>query len=416
VSTSVDARTRLLGPTEPVDPARFWEHTWPEALARHGARAALDAERMSVEPLAIAVGERAWTLRLGANGLEAAAGVGAKRIVALDGPAFSDWVEERKTAMGLAIADRLAGDPASRHAFSLWDPVLRSALDGRGIHREGEVPLRAADGSQLDLAQRFRLGEDDAEAAHFLAEAGFLLLEGVFDESEIARLDADLAAAVAAARPEDGESWWATQAGSGRYPCRVLNFQRRSALLRELFDDRRYRAIGALLDDGHVPGDSFGEHFGDPSAEGLSKRLESVEGLVCLPWHKDCERGGHSRFCSSITVGICLTPVDEDHGGLDVLAGSHRAHVPRDRVEAVDLPVATLRAARGDITLHLSCALHRSTHPQRAERRVIYTGFALPLRAGDTAHGADRVALEAERARIGDASEAGSREGASAAR
>ena len=46
----------------------------------------------------------------------------------------------------------------------------------------------------------------------------------------------------------------------------------------------------------------------------------------------------------------------------------------------------TLQAERGDLTVHLSCALHRSTHPASAERRVVYTGFALssPRRRGRT--------------------------------
>ena len=84
-------------------------------------------------------------------------------------------------------------------------------------------------------------------------------------------------------------------------------------------------------------------------------------------------------FCCGLTIGICLTPVDLAHGGLDVVAGSHRAHIARRQVDrGLDLPVATLRAERGDVTVHVSCALHRSTHPESAERRVIYTGFALP--------------------------------------
>jgi ectoine hydroxylase-related dioxygenase (phytanoyl-CoA dioxygenase family) len=143
----------------------------------------------------------------------------------------------------------------------------------------------------------------------------------------------------------------------------------------------------------------------DITAEGLLKRVNSVDGLVCLPWHKDCDRGGHSMFCSGMTIGICLTPVDEAHGGLDVIAGSHRANIARTQVDrTLDLPRVTLRAARGDITVHMSCELHRSTHPATQERRVAYTGFALPPRAGDE-HAADaQPRLRRERAAIGDPS------------
>jgi len=143
--------------------------------------------------------------------------------------------------------------------------------------------------------------------------------------------------------------------------------------------------------------------FSDVTAEGLTKRVDSVEGLVCLPWHKDCERGGHSMFCSGLTVGICLTPVDDAHGGLDVVAGSHRANIARAQVDrGLDLPAVTLRADRGDLTVHKSCTLHRSTHPASLERRVAYTGFALPPRAGDAHAESAQPRLRKERSAIGD--------------
>ena len=263
--------------------------------------------------------------------------------------------------------------------------------------------LRGLDGAPLDLDQRFRLGERPAEAAHFLAEAGFLLLEGVFTTDEIDAIDADLAGAVDAARPADGRSWWASTDSGEQYPCRILDFAEQSATLRDLFTDARYLAVGELLGDGHRPGDPFGEHFADVTAEGLVKKVGSVDGLVCLPWHKDCQRGGHSMYCSGLTVGICLTPVDEAHGGLDVMAGSHRANIAGVQVDrGLDLPSVSLRADRGDLTVHMSCALHRSTHPVSRERRVAYTGFALPPRPGDHHGEGGQQRLRRERAAVGD--------------
>ena len=218
-------------------------------------------------------------------------------------------------------------------------------------------------------------------------------------------VDADLRAAVETARPGDGTSWWASTGSGEAYPCRILDFAQQSPALRDLIAGKRYISIGDLLGDGHRPGDPFGEHFADVTAEGLLKRVDSVDGLVCLPWHKDCDRGGHSMFCSGLTIGVCLTPVDEDHGGLDVMAGSHRANIARAQVDrGLDLPAVTLRAERGDVTVHMSCALHRSTHPTRQERRVAYTGFALPPRPGD-GHAEDAQAgLRRDRAAIGDSS------------
>ena len=214
----------------------------------------------------------------------------------------------------------------------------RAALRARRARR---VPARrrrrcaALDGAPLDLDQRFRLGERPAEAAHFLAEAGFLLLHGRVHRRRDGR---------GRRRPRPGRRrrrarrrrrrGGPRRAPGERYPCRILDFARQSrGAARRCSTTPRFLAIGELLGDGHRPGDPFGEHFAEVTAEGLVKRVESVEGLACLPWHKDCDRGGHSMFCSGLTIGICLTPVDDAHGGLDVIAGSHRANIARAQVD-----------------------------------------------------------------------------------
>jgi hypothetical protein len=400
---SIDTRTRSVGGARRVDPADFFAGPWVAALERNGARAALDAESLGLPPLALVVDGDAFTIRRRGNVLEAVAGDQAGGLrVTLDRDAFGDLVAEERTALGLVVGGRVEGDPESNNAFCAWDPVFRSVLDGRAVYRPGSVTLHERDGTPLDLDRRFRLGDDDDRAAHFLAEAGFALVRDVFTEDEMDAVDADLARAVDDASPDDGTSWWAATRDGERYPCRILDFADRSPALRALIDDPRFLAIGELLGDGHRPGDPFGEHFADVTAEGLLKRVDSVEGLVCLPWHKDCDRGGHSMFCSGLTIGICLTPVDEAHGGLDVVAGSHRANIARAQVErGLDLPAVTLRAERGDLTVHTSCTLHRSTHPTARERRVAYTGFALPPRPGDR-HAVDaQPRLRRERSAIG---------------
>jgi hypothetical protein len=400
---SVDARTRPVNATGPADPASFFDEEWLEASAHRGVRAAEDAARLGLPPITIGVDAAAWTLVPRAETIDVVPGAAdANLSVALDSAAFADLFCERRTALGLVIAGRVEGDPNSNDAFCAWDPVLRSLLDGRPVYVPSDVSLRSIDGSPLDPDQQFRLGESKAEAAHFLAEAGFLLLQDVFTEAEMDAVDADLKSAAGVARPDDGTSWWARTRTGGSYPCRILDFAQKSPALLTLIADDRFTSIGDLLEDGHLPGDPFGEHFAEVTAEGLVKRVDSVDGLVCLPWHKDCDRGGHSMFCSGLTIGICLTPVDEDHGGLDVMAGSHRANIARAQIdETLDLPVVTLRAGRGDVSVHLSCTLHRSTHPTSRERRVAYTGFALPPRPGDERPADDQYGLQRERAAIG---------------
>ena len=406
LTSRVDIRTRPVGVTPSIDPDDFWAGPWNEAIKRNGDRANSDARYLALPPIAIAVGERVWTLRRGVDTLEVVPGCESSSLrVAIDEDAFSELMQEQRTALGLVIGDRVVAEPMANALFCAWDPVLRSVLDGRGVYRAGDVTLQSTDGTALDLDQQYRLGESVDDAAHFLAEAGFLVLQNVFTEAEMDAVDADLARAVEDARPDDGTSWWATTRAGDQYPCRIIDFAQRSDALRDLLADPRFLAIGEVLNEGHQPGDPFGEHFSEVTAEGLLKRVDSVEGLACLPWHKDCDRGGHSMYCSGLTVGICLTPVDKAHGGLDVMAGSHRANIARAQVDrGLDLPSISLRANRGDASVHMSCALHRSTHPVSRERRVAYTGFALPQQGGGRPADTSQSRLQRERAAIGDPS------------
>ena len=174
---SVDTRSRPIGESRAVDAATFWATEWKRAVAQNGERAASEAKRLDLPPLAIAVDGNVWTLRQRHRTLEVVPGGDTTTLrVTLGSDAFGDFVDERRTAIGLIVAGRVDGDGDSNAAFFAWDAVFRSGLDGRGVYRPGDVTLRALDGSPLDLDQSFRFGERSAEAAHFLAEAGFLRL------------------------------------------------------------------------------------------------------------------------------------------------------------------------------------------------------------------------------------------------
>jgi ectoine hydroxylase-related dioxygenase (phytanoyl-CoA dioxygenase family) len=113
--------------------------------------------------------------------------------------------------------------------------------------------------------------------------------------------------------------------------------------------------------------------------EALVKPLGVVDGISDLPWHKDCSLGRHSYDCSGITTGISVTGADENSGQLAVVAGSHRANLQPNFIHPyLDLPQISLPTETGDVTVHLSCTLHMSNPPSVSERRVLYTGFALP--------------------------------------
>ena len=98
-----------------------------------------------------------------------------------------------------------------------------------------------------------------------------------------------------------------------------------------------------------------------------------------------------------MTVGISVTGADARVGP----AACRRRIAPCARCgrrstasTAPTSPPSPLPTRTGDITVHLSCTLHQSQPPVERERRVLYTGFRLPLRGTD----AEREALERLRA------------------
>lgn len=386
-----------------MDPSAFFGGELPERLLTTGEAAARSARRGRLPPLALEIEGARWTLVPSSDSLEVQDTVPENAVrVRLDPDSFSALIEDHKSTLGLSIAGRielLQGEGA--HLVG-WDPVLRSAIDGRPAYQPGSISLTDESGAPLDVRRRFRLEDSPAQMQTFLAEAGFLALESVFTEQEMAGVLEDLERAEAAARPDDGTSWWVRTSRGEHRPSRILNFFRQSKSLQELAAGDRFRALGALGGEGHVHSDSFGEHFAEPTAEGLMKPVGVSEGIADLGWHKDCARGGHSRFCCGLTIGIALTPADEESGELRVVAGSHRANlVGAGLAEDVDLPVVSLPAKTGDVSIHCSCTLHEARPPRTKERRVVYTGFGLPPKFADDDLPADRASLERERADIG---------------
>lgn len=392
---SVDQRTRVDGPRTPVHAEAFFADL-PSLLDEHYGLIGPGLEWLRPRPLAIETPEGAWTMEAVGDRVEVRPGVrdDASHVRLASGQ-FEDLVDDQQTFMAWFSAG-LLDQPAGRLEDLLdWWLVLRAAIDGRAIYTPGSITLGQADGSPLDFHRTFRPDDDPEEMRSFLEEAGFLHIGGLFTADEMATVSADMDAAAPTYDPDDGRSWWARTADGTNRLVRMQGFDHHSAITADLLDDDRYRTLGDISGDGHV----FGEKRADNRIEALVKPIGVVEGISDVPWHKDCSLGRHSYECCSMTVGISVTGADQASGQLRVVAGSHRALVwPAFVRRNADLPLIDLPTQTGDVTVHLSCTTHMAQPPVEHERRVMYTGFSLPVR--------DRAAAGAARARLREVREA----------
>jgi hypothetical protein len=399
--TSIDFRTRFQGDAVALDPSAFVREGLAAALDARGAEAGRAALRLGLVPLTFDVEGEPFTFDVADAArlvVRRSRGDGSL-IVSLDRAAFSDLMQDVASTFGLQMTGRAAVTRGALADFIAWEPVLRCLLDGRPVYEPGAVTLRDRAGAPLDLQRSFTLADPREELGHFLAEAGYLHIRGMFAEEEMRAVSGELDAAIAQARRDDGASWWA-RTGSGEwYPSRILGFNLKSPSLRELLHGERFRALASCTGDELVQRDP---DVGD-SAEGLLKKIGVVEGISDVSWHKDCSMGDHSRRCCGLTVGISVTGAGRENGELGVVAGSHRASVALLGVEGVDLPRVPLPTRTGDVTVHCSCTLHMSRPPVSAERRVVYTGFNLAPRPADRIPPADLAELRRQRAALNDA-------------
>jgi hypothetical protein len=374
---SIDHRTRRHVDVETLSRDQIFDSLLPEAADRNGHLAARGIRRNSLGSLAFEVDGRALTLREGDGELSLEEGsTGVDTRAALGEDALSDLVQDVKSAMGLAMNARAEIYGKGISGWVAWEPVFRALFDGRPVYENGSVEMLDRQGRPLELDRAFTLDDDRDELAAFFQEAGFLHIRGVFTKDEMEAVAADLDAALAVAEKEDGASWWAANSAGVDLPVRILYFQERSALLRELLADDRLQWLAELTGDGHKGGAM--------TAEGLIKPLDIVSGLSDLPWHKDCGQGGHSYLCNSMTVGISVTGASRRTGALGVVPGSHRANIQTARLDPnLDLAPRMLETQTGDITIHCSDTLHRSHRPEDGPRKVVYTGFRLPPKQGD---------------------------------
>ena len=373
---SVDHRCRLHVDEVALSADAALDEAIPAGLALHGALAGRGVTYTRLPPLGFDVGERQATLVVDGDTLTLLDGLEHAGVVAsLADDALSDLIQDRQSTMGLAMTSRVKIERGSLDDWIRWEPPLRALFEGRPVHESGAVTMIDVDGAPLDLDRRFTLDDDLDEMHHFLAQAGFLHLRGVFDPDEMAAIETDIDASIAAAADADPEYWWCTNADGEQVAVRSLNFQEKSAAVRATLADERLTWLRDLTGDGHRA---------PTTCEGLVKPLDIVQGLSDLPWHKDCGQGLHSYKCNSLTVGISVTGADRVSGALGVVPGSHRANtVASMRDKDLDLPSRLLETTTGDLTVHCSDTLHRAYPPSAHPRKVVYTSFTLPPLPGD---------------------------------
>jgi hypothetical protein len=377
---TIDLRTRDDVDVETIDITDFFEGQLPDLAAERSALAVPGARELGVRPLTVETAAGSWTLSI--DGEKVRVDAGSRRgsaTVRLDESEVTDIVHDRRTPMTLLAAGTLDMPAGELGDFLDWWVVLRSLLDARAVHTAGDVTFTERDGGDFDLHRSFSVDDDPAELAYYLGEAGYLHLNEVFTPAEMAQVSDDMDAALPRYHDGDGRSWWATTADGEARAVRLQHFQEESAATAALLEDDRLLRLATLTGDGHVPRKQGGNKI-----EALVKPIGVVKGISDLPWHKDCSLGRHSSHCCSLTVGISVTGADERSGQLGVVAGSHRALVqPAFFRDSWGLPAIPLPTRTGDVTVHCSCTLHMSQAPVDRERRVMYTDFVLPPRAGD---------------------------------
>lgn len=352
-----------------LDFDHFHEVELPRRLAGGHARAAApglaDAHPLG---LRIAGTDRVWTYvpRPGATPsiLLERGDTSAATVVTLSLHAWSGLVHDVESPPSLLYHGEVDDVRGDGMGFVRWEALLRAMYTGRPVYDAARVDLRDRRGAPLDPAQGFASDDDPAEMAHFLREAGYLLVKQVFSRDEVARFRAAADALHAAARPGDQQSWWGRNRAGDAVLCRVLSAAVQPAL-RGLERDPRILRLVALADQKLVPKAGLDER---DRVTVLWKNPGVSEGLSDLPWHRDCGMGGHASMCPTIVGSVFLEANTPETGALRFLPGSWRASYRFADASAPDAQIGVLVPAEpGDLTIHYGDGWHAAPPPTREQ-------------------------------------------------
>jgi hypothetical protein len=328
--------------------------------------------------LTLVVDGEAWTYATTAGVLTVEPGDHGTVAVAMDAAAFGDLLAERWSIFGLLYSGRVEVQRGSLEHFARWEPALAHLWFGRPRYDDAaRASLVDASGAPLDVTRSFRLDDgDDAEAIHFLRTAGFAVLRGVYTAAEVELFRDEIARLRTTATPDDGRSWWATDASGAEVCCRLTYLSLQSEVFARLHDDPRLQRLaswhGAPLRPSPDRLDGYAV---------VIKNADVVQGLSDLPWHRDCGMGGHAVMCPTLNIGIQLARADAASGQLRFLAGSHHhTNQPFEVDRHPEWPVVPVVAEPGDVTVHYAHVLHVAPPPTApdAARMTLYVGFNNP--------------------------------------
>ncbi len=376
----LDRRTRRDEDRRHITPEEFFRQEFPGLAAKHGHLAASGMRALGTPPLAVEVGGSTWTILPAGTTVDVQPGAAEGAVIVTLTPSqFSDWVQNQMTFNGFSVARDLHFRNGLLTDVSTWDSLWIALLEGWPVTAD-TLTFLDRHGAPLDLATAFTPDADPADIAHFLREAGYLHLKGWLDPDDMARIVADMDRALPDYQEGDRKSWWATVKDGTRHCVRMQEFVERSPATEKILSGETWARLCSI-----VGGQDKLEvkRAQGRIIEALFKPVGVVSGPSDVPFHRDCHLGRHAYTCSSMTIGIALTPTRKENGCLQVIAGSHRVAMPVEIAKARPyLPVVPLPTEAGDLTIHLSCTLHESLPPVFAERRVMYTGLRLAPQAG----------------------------------
>ncbi len=232
---SVDVRTRVDSDQRAVDASAFFRDELPGLLDARHALIAPAAATVSLRDICIETDAEPWTLTYREEGVSVAPGHRGQAHVRLTGEQLTDIVNDQSTPIALMSNGLLDMPAGGLPDFLNWWLVLRAALDERRIHTAGDVRFAGP-------TQRSFVPEDsDEEMRAFLEDAGYLHIQGMFSEEEMAAVEADYPAAEKHYEKGDKRAWFATTQDGVERLVRMEGFDR--------YSDVRADRPGALPTD-----------------------------------------------------------------------------------------------------------------------------------------------------------------------